>query len=122
VLGHGESEAGAGYLLLEGVDGNVHYFAHVFETERAHARGDLKAGYFVELSAGAAEPGGRAPLRVRSFCEASQWLRDPAALSRWESGYLRAGGTIAPGTDKGWLGQFAAAREALRSVSRDRER
>ncbi|MFO1206412.1 MAG: DUF3363 domain-containing protein [Burkholderiales bacterium] len=122
VLGHGESEAGSGYLLLEGVDGNVHYFAHVFETERAHARGDLRAGHFVELSAGTAEAGGRAPLRVRTLGDASQWLRDRAALSRWERGYLRAGGTIAPGTDKGWLGQFAAARDSLRSVSRGRER
>jgi hypothetical protein len=122
VLGHGESEAGSGYLLLEGVDGNVHYFAHVFETERAHARGDLRAGHFVELSAGPAEAGGRASLRVRSFGEASQWLRDSAAFSRWERAYLRAGGTIAPGTDKGWLGQFAAAREALRGISRGRER
>jgi hypothetical protein len=122
VLGHGESETGAGYLLLEGVDGNVHYFAHVFETERAHARGDLKAGYFVELSAEPAEPGSRVQLRVRSFGEASQWLRDRTALSRWDREFLRAGGTIAPGTDKGWLGQFAAAREALRSVSRARER
>jgi hypothetical protein len=122
VLGHGESEAGSGYLLLEGVDGNVHYFAHVLETERAHARGDLRAGHFVELSAGAPEAGGRTPIRVRSLGDASQWLRDSAALSRWERGYLRAGGTIAPGTDKGWLGQFAAARDALRGVSRGRER
>lgn len=122
VLGHGESDSGAAYLLLEGVDRNVHYFVHVLETERAHAQGQLRTGHFVELSADASGAAGRAAVRVQSQGDATKWLRDGAAVARWERGYLQAGGCVAPGSDKGWPGQFAATREKLRSASRGRER
>lgn len=104
VLGHGEGDSGAGYMLLEGIDGNVHYFVHVMETERAHARGDLRTGRFVELSA---TPGS---VRVESQGDATRWLRDPSAVARWTEGYAARGGVVAPGTERGWLGRFAAVR------------
>ena len=122
VLGHGESDSGAGYVLLEGVDGNVHYFCHVSETECAHAQGQLRTGHFVELSAEASETSGRPVVRVQSQGDATKWLRDGEALVRWERGYLQAGGRVAPGSAGGGLGQFAAAREKLRTASRGRER
>jgi hypothetical protein len=122
VLGHGENDSGSGYLLLEGVDGNVHYFVHVFETERAHAQGQLRTGHFVELTADATETAGRPVVRVQSWGDATKWLRDGEAVARWERGYVQAGGRVAPGTDKGWLGQFAGAREKARNADRGRER
>jgi Protein of unknown function (DUF3363) len=115
VLGHGESERGQGYLLLEGVDGSVHYFVHVPEIERAHARGEIRTGTMVELSAVRASPAERPVVRVESLGDARTFLRADDSFDRWERKFLAAGGRIAPGTEKGWLGQFAKARERLRS-------
>ncbi len=61
-------------------------------------------------------------VRVQSQGDATKWLRDGEAVARWERGYMQAGGRVAPGTDKGWLGQFASTREKLRSAERGRER
>jgi hypothetical protein len=115
VLGHGESERGQGYLLLEGVDGSVHYFVHVQEVERAHAKGEIRTGAMVELSAVRAGPAERPAVRVENLGDAKAFLRADESFDRWEKKFLAGGGRIAPGTDKGWLGQFAKAREQVRA-------
>jgi type IV secretory pathway VirD2 relaxase len=51
VLGHGEEEArGKHFMLVEGVDGKIHYLTHRKETEELRANQQLKANEFITFS------------------------------------------------------------------------
>jgi type IV secretory pathway VirD2 relaxase len=114
VLGHGEEDAtGKRYLLLEGLDGRIHYLPHRSETEAMRAKGELRRGEFVTISTH------NGHLQISQFGHAESVLKDPLLLARLQ--HIDTSTEVRPG----WLGRFDEAyRSALAqklSASRQNE-
>lgn len=108
VLGHGEEDAtGRGYLLLEGLDGKIHYLPQRTETDEMRSKGDLRRGEFVTISHSG-------HLQIEQFGHADSVLNDPTLLARLQ--HIETSTEARPG----WLGRFDEAyRSALALKIRD---
>ena len=114
VLVHGEEETGRMYVLMEGIDAQVHYISHTAEITRAWSQGALRPNSFVRLRR-MFDDNGRPFVEITDLGDADRLLRNeslmrdlaresmPAELQHWN----------------GWLGRYGAA---LLESARYRER
>ena len=99
VLGHGEEEStGKRYLLIEGVDGKVHYLPHRRETEELRATHRLRNNQFVTIRKYKGE------IKIKEHGHAEALLNDPRFLS-----YRKTAVDPSIPLRPGWLGRFDAA-------------
>lgn len=113
ILGHGEEEGSSKpYMLLESIDGKVHYVYHNTQMISLRQRHELKPGHYVAFDTAWQTTAGRwrGVLEVRDLGDAERLLTNP--------GYLRQAGPI-PSQGPvygGWLGRRnAAVREFQQS-------
>jgi Protein of unknown function (DUF3363) len=98
ILGHGEEESNAKhFMLIEGIDGRIHYLTHRKETEALRADHQLKVNQFVSFTMN------RGHLQVKQFGNAEQLLTNAAFL---ESQPLPTPNDI---PRPGWLGAYDQA-------------
>lgn len=120
VVGHGEEESGKRYTLVEGTDGQVHYFTQTTELEELRRSGGLRPNAFVRMRKifnGEQQP----TIEVQDLGDAEELLKDKQyfrSLARRSQG-----GAIPPEAGwKGWLGRYQQkVRLAAEALSRQEE-
>jgi type IV secretory pathway VirD2 relaxase len=113
VIGTGLDEAAAKpYLLLEGVDGKVHYLYHDKGIEDARGRGDMNVGHFVTIEQKLNRDSGapRMETRVKDFGNAEKLLAEPKHFQSEAMRYVGKHRQVpGAGTHAGWLGKYQHA-------------
>src|SRR5947208_2881613 len=80
VLAHGQDEySGRTYLMMEGVDGKVHFLYQTDEIQEARRQGQLRVNSFARIEKQFSEEG-RPSLRVEDLGDASELLKSNAYL------------------------------------------
>jgi hypothetical protein len=121
VLVHGEEEtgrkAGRSYLMLEGIDGRVHYVYYTPEIEAARNRGGLRANSFIRLRKFFSE--WRPLLEIDELGDSESILRNKRYLRETVQRLIRGG--IVPQEDgwNGWLGRYQKTLSA-ESIAQNR--
>jgi len=121
ILVHGEEEtgrqAGRSYLMLEGIDGRVHYVYYTPEIEAARNRGGLRANSFIRLRKSFSE--GRPLLEIDALGDSELILRNKRYLQETVQRFIRHG--IVPQEDgwNGWLGRYQRTLSAA-SIAQNR--
>lgn len=123
VLVHGEDESGRSYLLIEGIDAQVHHTPYTPEIQDARHRGQIRANSFVRLR--------RLFVNGRPVLEIED-LGDAEALLKRRSHFVeevRRHGALpdSPNVWGGWLGRYhkllatasaESARDDRRSIGK----
>ncbi len=122
VLAHGQDEySGRMYLMIEGVDGKVHFLYQTDEIQEARRQGQLRVNSFARIEKQFSEEG-RPSLRVEDLGDAYQLLHDNTYLGKTALQLIRQGVTQVERTWGGWLGQYQDAMNKRLSWARPRER
>ncbi len=122
VLAHGQEEYGDRmYLVIEGVDGKVHFLHQTDEIQNARRQGQLSVNSFTRIGKQFSEDG-RPFLRVEDLGDASELLRNNTYLGKTALQLIHQGVTQVERTWGGWLGQYQDAIGKHLSRARPRER
>jgi hypothetical protein len=122
VLAHGQEEySGRMYLMMEGVDGKVHFLYQTDEIQEARRQGQLRVNSFARIEKQFSEEG-RPFLQVEDLGDAYQLLHDNTYLGKTALQLIRQGVTQVERTWGGWLGQYQDAMNKRLSWARPRER
>jgi Protein of unknown function (DUF3363) len=98
VLGHGEEDVkGKHFMLIEGIDGKLHYLTHCRETEQLREQHELRANEFITFS----RPHGTLHIKQQGHAEA---ILSSSAFLKTQP-VPPAGQELRPG----WLGKYDAA-------------
>src|SRR6266700_2462888 len=122
VLAHGQDEySGRMYLMMEGVDGKVHFLYQTDEIQEARRQGQLRVNSFARIEKQFSEEG-RPFLQVEDLGDASELLRDNTYFGKMALQLIHQGVTQVERTWGGWLGQYQDAIGKHLSMARPRER
>jgi len=122
VLAHGQDEySGRMYLMMEGVDGKVHFLYQTDEIEQARQQGKLRVNSFAQIEKQFSEEG-RPFLQVEDLGDAYQLLHDNTYFGKRALQLIRQGVTQVDRTWGGWLGQYQDAVNKRLAWARPRER
>ena len=120
VLAHGQDEySGRMYLMIEGVDGKVHFLYQTDEIQNARQQGQLRVNSFARIEKQFSEDG-RPSLRVEDLGDASELLKNNAYLRNAALTLTQQGVSQVERTWTGWLGEYQDAIEAHLSKGRQR--
>src|SRR5207248_497128 len=120
VLAHGQEEySDRMYLIIEGVDGKVHFLYQTDEIQNARRQGQLRVNSFVRIERQFSEEG-RPLLHVEDLGDASELLQNNAYLRNAALTLIQQGVSQVERTWTGWLGQYQDAIEAHLSKTRQR--
>ncbi len=120
VLAHGQEEySDRMYLIIEGVDGKVHFLYQTDEIQNARQQGQLRVNSFARIEKQFSEEG-RPSLRVEDLGDASELLHNNAYLRNAALTLIQQGVSRVERTWTGWLGQYQDAIEAHLSKARQR--
>ncbi len=122
VLAHGQEEnSDRVYLMLEGVDGKVHFLYQTDEIQNARRQGQLRVNSFARIEKQFSEEG--TPfLQVEDLGDASELLRNNTYFGKTALQLIHQGVTRVERTWGGWLGQYQDAIGKHLAVARPRER
>jgi len=122
VLGHGQEEySDRMYLVIEGVDGKVHFLYQTDEIQNARRQGQLRVNSFARIEKQLSEEG-RSFLHVEDLGDASQLLHDNTYFGKMALKLIHQGVTQVERTWGGWLGQYQDAINKRLCWARPRER
>jgi type IV secretory pathway VirD2 relaxase len=122
VLAHGQDEySGRMYLMMEGVDGKVHFLYQTDEIQEARRQGQLRVNSFARIEKQFSEEG-RPFLQVEDLGDAYQLLHDNTYFAKAALSLIRQGVTQVERTWGGWLGQYQDAMNKRLAWARPRER
>src|SRR6266496_5608658 len=122
VLAHGQEEYGDRmYVMIEGVDGRVHFLYQTDEIKNARRQGQLRVNSFARIEKQFSEEG-RPFLHVEDMGDASELLRDTTYFGKMALQLIHQGVTRVERTWGGWLGQYQSAIDKHLSRARPRER
>ena len=122
VLAHGQEESSNRmYLIIEGVDGKVHFLNQTDEIQNARRQGLLRVNAFVRIEKQFSE-GGRPSLHVEDCGDAFGLLHDNTHLGKAALKLIHQGVTQVERTWGGWLGQYQGAIDKHLARARPRER
>jgi len=120
VLAHGQEEySDRMYLIIEGVDGKVHFLYQTDEIQKAREEGRLRVNSFARIQKDFSEEG-RPLLHVEDLGDASELLQNNAYLRNAAHMLIQQGVSRVERTWTGWLGQYQDAIEAHLSKARQR--
>jgi type IV secretory pathway VirD2 relaxase len=120
VLAHGQEEySDRIYLIIEGVDGKVHFLYQTDEIQNARRQGQLRVNSFVRIEKQFSEEG-RPLLHVDDLGDASELLQNNAYLRNAALTLIQQGVSQVSRTWTGWLGQYQDAIEAHLSKAKQR--
>src|SRR5438445_8675229 len=120
VVAHGQEEYSDHiYLIVEGVDGKVHFLYQTDEIQNARRQGQLRVNSFVRIEKQFSEEG-RPSLRVEDLGDATELLKNNSYLRNAELTLTQQGVSQVERTWTGWLGQYQDAIEAHLSKARQR--
>ena len=120
VLAHGQEEySDRMYLIIEGVDGKVHFLYQTDEIQDARRQGQLRVNSFARIEKQFSEEG-RPSLRVEDLGDASELLQNNAYLRNEALALTQQGVSQVERTWTGWLGEYQDAIEAHLSKARQR--
>ena len=121
VVAHGQEEySDRMYLIIEGVDGKVHFLYQTDEIQNARRHGQLRVNSFVRIEKQFSEEG-RPSLHVEDCGDAFELLHDNTHLGKAALKLLHQGVTQVERTWGGWLGQYQDAINKRLSWARPRE-
>ena len=121
VLAHGQEEySDRMYLMIEGVDGKVHFLYQTDEIQKARRQEQLRVNSFARIEKQFSEEG-RPSLRVEDLGDASELLQNNAYLRNEALALTQQGVSQVERTWTGWLGQYQEAIGAHLSKARQRE-
>jgi type IV secretory pathway VirD2 relaxase len=122
VLAHGQDDhSGRMYLMMEGVDGKVHFLYQTDEIQEARRQGQLRVNSFARIEKQFSDEG-RPFLQVEDLGDAYQLLRDNTYFRKTALQLIHQGVTQVERTWGGWLGQYQDAINKRLSWARPRER
>jgi type IV secretory pathway VirD2 relaxase len=122
VLAHGQEEySDRMYLMIEGVDGRVHFLHQTDEIQNARRQGQLRVNSFARIEKQFSAEG-RPFLQVEDLGDASELLRNNTYLGKTALQLIHQGVTQVERTWGGWLGQYQDAIGKHLSLARPRER
>ena len=122
VLAHGQEEySDRMYLIIEGVDGKVHFLCQIDEIQNARRQGQLGVNSFARIEKQFSKEG-RPFLQVEDLGDASELLRDNTYFGKAALQLIHQGVTQVERTWGGWLGQYQSAIDKHLSRARPRER
>ena len=122
VLGHGQEEyRDRMYVMIEGVDGKVHFLHQTDEIQNARRQGLLSVNAFVRIEKQFSEEG-RPSLHVEDCGDAFDLLHDNTHLGKDALKLIHQGVTQVEQTWGGWLGQYQGAIDKHLSKMKPRER
>jgi type IV secretory pathway VirD2 relaxase len=122
VLGHGQEEySDRMYLIIEGVDGKVHFLYQTDEIQNARRQGHLRVNSFARIEKQFSEED-RPFLHVEDLGDASELLHDNTYFGKMALKLIHQGVTQVERTWGGWLGQNQDAINKRLSWARPRER
>jgi type IV secretory pathway VirD2 relaxase len=117
VLGHGHEEnSGRPYLLLEGVEGKIHFLWQGAEIQAARRQRLLRVNSFVRIEKRFAST--RPFLRVEDLGDSRKLLQDDAYFRKTALCLLQRGGLEIEPCWGGWLGDYQKTLRAHLSVIR----
>jgi len=122
VLAHGQEEyTDRMFLMIEGVDGKVHFLNQTEEIQDARRQGKLRVNAFVRIEKQFSEEG-RPSLHLEDCGDAFDLLHDNTHLGKAALDLFHQGVTQVERSWGGWLGQYQNAIEKHLSKMRPRER
>ncbi len=122
VLAHGQEEySDRMYLMIEGVDGKVHFLHQTDEIQNARRQGQLSVNSFTRIGKQFSEDG-RPFLQVEDLGDASELLRNNTYLGKTALQLIHQGVARVERSWGGWLGQYHDAIGKHISMARPRER
>jgi len=122
VLAHGQEEySDRMYLIIEGVDGKVHFLYQTEDIQNARQHGKLRVNAFVQIEKQFSEEG-RPALHVEDCGDAFELLHNNTHFAKAALGLIHQGTTQVERTWGGWLGQYQDAINKRLSWARPRER
>jgi type IV secretory pathway VirD2 relaxase len=122
VLAHGqEGYSDRMYLMIEGVDGKVHFLYQTDEIQNARRQGKLRVNAFVQIEKQFSQEG-RPSFHVEDCGDALELLHNNTHLAKAALGLIHRGVTQVERTWGGWLGQYQDAINKRLSWARPRER
>jgi len=122
VLAHGQEEfSDRMYVMLEGVDGKVHFLHQTGEIQEARRRGQLRVNTFARIEKQFSEEG-RPFLHIEDLGDAFELLHNNTHFGKIALQLVHQGMTQVERTWGGWLGQYQDAINKRLSWARPRER
>ena len=122
VLAHGQEEfSGRMYVILEGVDGKVHFLHQADEIQEARRQGQLRMNSFARIEKQFSDEG-RPFLQVEDLGDAYQLLHNNTYFGKTALQLIHQGVTQVERTWGGWLGQYQDAVNKRLAWARPRER
>ncbi len=104
VLGHGQEKYGDRmYVMIEGVDGKVHFLHQTDEIQNARRQGQLSVNSFTRIGKQFSDDG-RPFLQVEDLGDASELLRNDTYLGKTALQLIHQGVTRVERSWGGWLG------------------
>jgi type IV secretory pathway VirD2 relaxase len=121
VLGHGHEEnSGRPYLLLEGVDGKIHFLWQNAEIQAARRQRLLRVNSFVRIEKQFASA--RPFLKIEDLGDSRNLLQDDAYFRKMALSLLQKGELEIEPSWSGWLGDYQKTLRTHLIVMRDREK
>jgi type IV secretory pathway VirD2 relaxase len=122
VLAHGQEEySNRMYLMIEGVDGKVHFLYQTDEIEQARQQGKLRVNSFARIEKQFSKEG-RPALHVEDCGNAFDLLHNNTHFAKAALSLIHQGVTQVERTWGGWLGQYQDAMNKRLAWARPRER
>jgi type IV secretory pathway VirD2 relaxase len=122
VVAHGQEEySDRMYLMIEGVDGRVHFLHQTEEIQEARRQGQVRVNAFVRIEKQFSEEG-RPALHVEDCGDAFELLHDNTHLGKAALDLVHRDVTQVERTWGGWLGQYQAGIDKHLSKMTPRER
>ncbi len=122
VLAHGQEEySDRMYVMIEGVDGKVHFLYQTDEIQNARRQGQLRVNSFARIEKQFSEEG-RPFLQVEDLGDASELLGDNTYFGKAALQLIHQGVTQVERTWGGWLGQYQGTIDKHLARARPRER
>jgi hypothetical protein len=105
VLGHGHEEnSGRPYLLLEGVEGKIHFLWQNSEIQAARRQGQLRVNSFIRMEKQFAST--RPFLKIEDLGDSRKLLENDAYFRKTASRLLQNGAPEIDPSWGGWLGKY----------------
>lgn len=121
VLGHGHEEnSGRPYLLLEGVDGKIHFLWQNTDIQAARRQGQLRVNSFIRMEKQFAST---LPfLKIDDLGDSRQLLQNEGYFRKTAFSQLQNGVREIESSWGGWLGDYQLALRAHLDAMRDHQR
>ena len=120
VLGHGHEESTSRpYLLVEGVEGKIHFLWQNADIQAARRQGQLQVNSFVRMQKQFAST--RPFLKIEDLGDSRKLLQDDAYFRKTASRLLQNGVNKTEPSWGGWLGDYQGRLRTHLVVVRDQE-